>query len=147
MECSICLRDWDIGTCVPKSLPCGHSFCIECLEDLYGKYKTGIVCPIDCIDHKMVHSEYLSLPKNYSLLSLISGQSPIHSNKTVENFEQKEVNPLEIINNQINHNPYCKKHQMLLHSYIADTNQLLCDKCLIELPKTVTSINPIPKVH
>eukprot|EP00826_Nyctotherus_ovalis_P011152 TRINITY_DN12910_c0_g1_i4.p1 TRINITY_DN12910_c0_g1~~TRINITY_DN12910_c0_g1_i4.p1 ORF type:complete len:203 (+),score=20.73 TRINITY_DN12910_c0_g1_i4:78-611(+) len=148
MECSICLRDWNGMTCVPKSLPCGHSFCTQCLEDFYAKHKSGIVCPIDSTEHKMTHGELQVLPKNFSLLSLISSQDPTKQTKVPEASEHKEAIPVsyDLVNSQIKQSPFCKQHQMLLHSFIPATNQLLCDKCLTELPKSITTIYPIPKV-
>jgi hypothetical protein len=33
-DCSICFDDYDFGSHIPRILPCGHSFCQECLENL-----------------------------------------------------------------------------------------------------------------
>jgi len=162
MECTICLRYWNQGDCIPKSLPCGHSFCTTCLEDLFNSKKIGVLCPICNVQHKMTLSELQSLPKNFSLLALISDRKGI----TKENpfptgvlnlqaanqlsFMDEGPSPSnsdkEFADKAIISQPYCEKHKMIIHSFVPGTKQLLCDKCISALPKSVAHICPIPKV-
>ena len=60
MPCAICLCDYKD----PRILPCGHSFCEECLKNAVINYK--LICPSCRTKHKNID---LSLfPKNYGLI-------------------------------------------------------------------------------
>jgi kelch-like protein 10 len=44
MECPSCLDVFNSKKRVPKNIPCGHTYCLECLEKIYEK--NGIIrCP------------------------------------------------------------------------------------------------------
>ena len=162
MECTICLQNWNADDCIPKSLPCGHSFCTQCLAAIFAKQKAGLTCPTCMTNYKMTQAEVQGLPKNFSLLALIrdrmtstkrgpfpTGGLELSSKKqfTPPNTDQGLNDPeKEYIEKVVSVHPQCDKHKMLIHSYVPGTKQLLCDKCITELPASVSAINPIPKV-
>ena len=43
LECPVCLNIFS-STCRPKSLNCGHSICVNCLDDIMSK--KSILCPL-----------------------------------------------------------------------------------------------------
>lgn len=160
MECTICLRKWNSETCVPKSLSCGHSLCEKCLFSLFANEKTSVTCPTCQTIHKITESELQELPKNFSLLSLILDKEKI--TKKPKGSSSRDINtktsptsrhPNEIpesenekINDILEHQPNCSKHNLLLHSYNLDTKHILCDACISELPKKMQNIVAIPIV-
>ena len=71
--CRICLREYcsEAGTS-PVCLPCGHTFCADCISTLQGtkghyEVKTSFRCPLD----RQVFSRNLQLKANETLQSLI----------------------------------------------------------------------------
>jgi len=71
--CRICLREYcsEAGTS-PVCLPCGHTFCTDCISTLQGtkghyEVKTSFRCPLD----RQVFSRNLQLKANATLQSLI----------------------------------------------------------------------------
>ena len=47
-ECRICFENWDSDNCVPKVLPCGHSFCDPCIRkilEIDPLGRGGVKCP------------------------------------------------------------------------------------------------------
>lgn len=146
MECSICLRSWDYDDCIPKSIPCGHSFCSRCLDDIFNRKKTGIQCPVCLLFHEMTLVQVQAMPKNFALLGLLPSKTltggPITVSKGSKNgrcFSEEYIDKLAILHSN------CHRHKLPLHSYSPDTKQLLCDKCIIELPNSIT-LKPILKV-
>lgn len=159
MECAVCLRNWSSEDCIPKSLACGHSFCVQCLDLIFAKHKTAVLCPTCLAAHQMTAAQLQSLPKNYSLLALIKDEASVAKEAVVSDIQEivpekkggKEESSVKVadqslVEKEVTLRPYCSKHKMLLHSFVPGTKQLLCDKCITELPKTVTSIVPIAKV-
>jgi len=160
MECNVCLQFWNSDDCIPKSLPCGHTFCANCLAAIFAKQKTGITCPTCVTNHKITQAELMALPKNYGLLALI--RDKVSSTRKKPSLASgieisakspplaPEYGPAEMereyIEKVVINHPQCDKHKMLIHSYVPGSKQLLCDKCIQELPKSVTQINPILKV-
>ncbi|CAI2329793.1 unnamed protein product [Caenorhabditis sp. 36 PRJEB53466] len=69
-ECDICIREFkDAAELVPRFLPCGHTFCHSCLEQLSGWNDTvrGFIrCPVD--RKNFVVDKVADLPKNYKIL-------------------------------------------------------------------------------
>ncbi|XP_041376453.1 E3 ubiquitin-protein ligase TRIM56-like [Gigantopelta aegis] len=43
--CEICLDGFDDGVRTPRTLPCLHTFCCECLEKMWGAAAQGVKCP------------------------------------------------------------------------------------------------------
>ncbi|XP_034236633.1 E3 ubiquitin-protein ligase TRIM32-like [Thrips palmi] len=61
MECQVCLQNFDSTERRPKVLPCGHSFCLRCLQGLHVKK-----CPLD---NKAFDASPSKLMDNYSLMA------------------------------------------------------------------------------
>ncbi len=86
-ECGICFKGYNHNEKKPISLPCGHSFCFECIQHLY-KNQT-IKCPYDKIAH---HSTPENLPVNYQVLTALPmGMTQTSSNENNTNAD-KPVN-------------------------------------------------------
>ncbi|XP_041353030.1 E3 SUMO-protein ligase RanBP2-like [Gigantopelta aegis] len=43
--CEICLDNFDDGVRTPRTLPCLHTFCCDCLEKMWGAAAQGVKCP------------------------------------------------------------------------------------------------------
>ena len=70
MECAVCLDQYNHTNNIPKSLPCGHTFCRACLASLYNKDLTrSISCPT-CRD-KTTFSSVDDIQTNFSLKAMI----------------------------------------------------------------------------
>ncbi len=71
LECSVCLEPLGLNH---KVLPCQHTFCLPCLEDIVKKRKGELLCP-EC--RTLVDIPIDSLPSNVILNRLLSGlQTP-----------------------------------------------------------------------
>ena len=63
-ECGICFKPYNHNEKKPTSMPCGHTFCAECIRKLY---KHGVLqCPYDKVNHQ-VNPDTLSV--NYQVLT------------------------------------------------------------------------------
>lgn len=150
MECGICLKSWDYEDCIPKSIPCGHSFCSRCLDDIFKRKKTGIQCPVCLLFHEMTLTQVQAMPKNFAILGLLSNKTltggPVTVSKgTLRGSKNGRCFTEDYIDKLVALHSSCDKHKLPLHSYSPDTKQLLCDKCIIELPNSIT-LKPILKV-
>jgi hypothetical protein len=65
-DCGICYRPYNHTEKKPLSLPCGHTFCQECLITI--SKHSRINCPLDKIAHKVGIE---NLPVNYPILSAL----------------------------------------------------------------------------
>jgi hypothetical protein len=63
-ECGVCFKPYNHQDKKPLSLPCGHSFCLECCRKMV-KHQ-AITCPYDKVVHNQLPD---SLPVNYQVLS------------------------------------------------------------------------------
>eukprot|EP00475_Leptophrys_vorax_P000930 TRINITY_DN1048_c0_g1_i1.p1 TRINITY_DN1048_c0_g1~~TRINITY_DN1048_c0_g1_i1.p1 ORF type:complete len:197 (+),score=42.46 TRINITY_DN1048_c0_g1_i1:56-646(+) len=61
LECEICMEKFDSFKRIPKSLPCGHSFCAECIPSLKQ-------CPFGC--NVPINRDTI-ITTNYALMSLL----------------------------------------------------------------------------
>ena len=165
MECDICLTEWDPNKRIPRLLSCGHTFCQECLKQMFNKCKKEkkkFQCPTcnTIQDNLYEEKDILSLIKNYNLLQIaekIEERKTTNrgTNASIQNILPINLNDRESItsknNNIINPrnsqkfffdiNRKCAKHNLVIHSYAAGTNILFCDKCIEE---TKMSTLPLP---
>ena len=77
MECDICLIDWDLNLKIPKILPCGHTICLQCLNDMFfsaKKKQVKFLCP-NCkydLGNKIIQqSDLNNLLSNDTLISIV----------------------------------------------------------------------------
>ena len=45
MECGVCMMEWDDKEVIPQNLPCGHTYCQNCLKQLWKAATKTIECP------------------------------------------------------------------------------------------------------
>lgn len=72
--CSLCYTHYDSTVRTPRFLPCGHTFCSECLNSLLSHEAAS--CPED--DSPITSITVESLPLNKTLLKMLC-QSPLHA--------------------------------------------------------------------
>ena len=75
MECDICLTEWGPNKRIPRLLSYGHTFCEECLKQMFNKCKKEkkkFQCPTcnTIQDNLYEEKDILSLIKNYNLLQI-----------------------------------------------------------------------------
>ena len=78
MECNVCLNEWDEQKCIPRMLPCGHSFCGDCLLLLFKPSSKELTCPKCLLPHKADNVDKLDklFPKNWALIALADSHKP-----------------------------------------------------------------------
>ncbi len=69
--CENCKETFNLSTKMPYLLPCGHTLCRFCLENIWEKQKK-VKCPFDQVEH-MNHID--SLPRNEILVDIIKHYS------------------------------------------------------------------------
>ena len=130
-----------------------------------------LVCPICGVVYKLASKgEIYKLPKNISLLTLASELETAHALGDTGSFARDWGGPVpsEVgISRPASSDRYiasknrksatdlvpqgdkCKKHGLLIHSYIKDGGHFLCNRCipLILDPMLLAQIKPIPKVY
>ena len=87
-ECQVCFEHYNDSSHLPKSLPCGHSCCLQCTKDLFERRKS-ITCPI-C--RSVTKKRPTSLPVNYIVLDVLPSSSaqprialcPKHATKNLD---------------------------------------------------------------
>lgn len=140
MECPICFYAWNKETAMPCILNCGHSICIKCSKDLV--VNGQIACPT-CSNPTIFQVKRLenesnpgfaercieTLTKNHTLLSLIPQKTIVRSQTRDFRFGMR-----------------CKKHDLLIHSYVTRPYSMLCDKCLDDIKGFNLNIVPFPEV-
>lgn len=72
MECNVCLNEWDADQIIPKMLPCGHSFCEDCLYLLFKAQDKSIACPTCLVAHNVESKKQIetTFMKNFGLIAL-----------------------------------------------------------------------------
>lgn len=77
VNCQICL----VTMTDPRTLPCGHVFCLQCINTLFenqlrpGRLTVALECPNRCGTHDMTQQAIDLLPKNFALNSIIEAIS------------------------------------------------------------------------
>ena len=111
MECEICQNPWNTENRIPKILPCGHSFCLSCLKELFKNHNSQqniFKCP-SCKNEItfLTYNDVLNLRNNNDLISLI-GKMEIQKIKTntsnASMSNSLQINNSSNINNDINNN-------------------------------------------
>ena len=118
-DCSICYQPMtseDIK--VPRLLTCGHTFCTECIRNIYTissdaysyrrRMEREILCPHCKTPCVIPDGDVTKLPKNYILLEIISEQPKI------------KIDPERIT---------CNIHNIVKKSYCFNCQELVCPYC------------------
>lgn len=85
LQCGVCFEKFaETGQHIPLMLACGHTFCSTCVTTLPEKK-----CPF-CL--KIIEANVNTLPRNLTLLSLISGFNSLLASQQ----EQKELDSLPL---------------------------------------------------
>jgi hypothetical protein len=129
-ECGICFKTYNHNDKKPIALPCGHSFCFECLKQLYKH--SMIKCPYDKIAHHCVPE---NLPVNYQVLTAIPmGQQPSGSDSQGEGQPAKSGVR------------YCDIHpSKKVKFFCKNDRSMFCSKCILkhtEMKHEVIQISP-----
>ena len=61
--CPICL---DILK-IPKLLPCAHTFCLDCLEEIEPNDNQSIACPLCRQEHSIPNGNFCEFPNNFTM--------------------------------------------------------------------------------
>ena len=130
-ECGICFKPYNHNEKKPISLPCGHSFCFECVKQIY-KHQV-IKCPYDKVAH---HSVPENLPVNYQVLTALpmgsSNQTPGDSGDP----QGQKSNPIR----------FCEIHpSKKVKFYCKNDRSMFCSKCILkhtEMKHEVIQISP-----
>ena len=151
MECEICLKYWNNDDIIPKILPCGHTFCLSCLEkelDKSLKNKCIFKCPSCSLEFESIikYKDILNLQINNSLISLAkildnkkieintsncSVSCPIRNNvsylknKTYDNSNQESKIKKKHIYNNNTFFRICPIHKKRAHFYIVKDNNFI----------------------
>ena len=169
MECEICLKYWNNDDIIPKILPCGHTFCLSCLEkelDKSLKNKCIFKCPSCSLEFESIieYKDILNLQINNSLISLAkildnkkieintsncSVSCPIRNNvsylknKTYDNSNQESKIKKKHIYSNNTFFPICPIHKKRAHFHIVKDNNFIdiCNDCL-QLEK-YEDLNPL----
>jgi hypothetical protein len=113
LRCSLCLELYT----EPRSLPCGHTYCTMCLQDVYRKSNSSnwLVCPLCREKHLIEGMGILSFPKNFHIANIVdkvkslSATSQMQSTNTIQPPTQPSSNsnniapPMDNINDMSMH--------------------------------------------
>lgn len=103
--CEICQRIFKIDNNEPYVLPCGHTFCMLCIQSFRR-------CPND-------RQEFTIATKNFTLINVLSGLSGFMNNQL--NLLPKEANSKK---------KKCKQHLKRMKKFCISCQQLMCDVCI-----------------
>lgn len=131
-ECGICFKTYNHNDKKPIALPCGHSFCFECLKQLY-KHQM-IKCPYDKIAHHCIPE---NLPVNYQVLTALpmraASSSPNGEGIDGSDSKQQTIR-------------YCEIHpSKKVKFYCKNDRSMFCSKCILkhtEMKHEVIQISP-----
>ena len=68
MECTICFNGFDLSQNFPRILPCGHTFCSECLARLV-QADSSLKCP-NC-NSKIQKIILEAIPRNFNFMEIL----------------------------------------------------------------------------
>ena len=96
MECELCFNQWNSDVRIPKILPCGHSYCIQCLYSLIEKIKKNPLLVLKCPNCSKEHpslknkKDIMNLQKNTRLLSLFDKIETQKSRTNISNISMSQ---------------------------------------------------------
>ena len=122
LKCSICLNTYDI----PKTLPCLHTFCKNCIEDCIKKRPSAIAddlaenemrCPNCRQKHTLPSGGVESIPTNFEIRVIIEVLQSVPSTPTSPVAEVSKCNE-------------CSKNK--IECFCETCNVLVCALCVLE---------------
>jgi hypothetical protein len=92
LECKVCMEQFQISNSAytPHMLPCGHSFCLRCLQGLVSLPQSRRCCPLD---RRPISSDISTFPVNFSLIDVLAVEHNLDAEK--EAFELYKVREAE----------------------------------------------------
>ena len=115
-ECGVCFKTYNHMEKKPLSLPCGHTFCLECLKQL-NKHSV-IKCPFDKVAH---HCLADNLPVNYAVLTALPMTASVQSTGSREGQSKEPAIT------------YCETHKnKKVKFYCRSDQEMFCSKCVLK---------------
>ncbi|CAL4079990.1 unnamed protein product, partial [Meganyctiphanes norvegica] len=93
IECEVCFVEYNSNDHCPKSLPCGHTMCAECVKDNLSAREGQMNCPFCRTPCGRGVKNLDDFPTTFALLNLVgaNGQNgPSQINKEKENLQQRK---------------------------------------------------------
>ena len=120
-ECGICFKPYNHNEKKPLTLPCGHSFCYECIRKLN---QHGVIkCPYDKRQHS-VQPE--ALPVNYQVLTGLPMISAAPAQPESQGPDRGDAAPTANI-------AYCGTHpSKKVKFYCLNDKEMFCSKCILK---------------
>ena len=106
MECPSCFVIYNDEAKTPKNLPCGHTYCLECLTKIF-EMKQYLQCPTCRTKFEETHPKDLS--KNYVAADLAR--------------KQREIKKKLL---------FCEDHEEPLRFFCETCQKNICPMCIIE---------------
>ena len=84
-ECCVCMEQFELdGDKCPKLLPCTHTLCLQCLQQLCNE-RPCIQCPECCAFHQVPNRNAKKFQTNRYMLEILEGKEKIaHLEETVK---------------------------------------------------------------
>ena len=102
--CTLCNELYDLDVHRPKALPCGHTFCLNCLNQIY-KLNGRLTCPLD---YKVYWDKAETFPDNHAIKHMLDDlqvRCCKHSSEIAKKF--CIVHMMEICNQCQHQRPTC----------------------------------------
>ena len=174
MECELCFNQWNTESRIPKILPCGNSFCIQCLYNLIESYKKNPLlifkCPNCAVEIPSVKTkkDIMNLKTNTRLLSLLDKIETQKSRTNISNISMSQSNPVNtsylesgtsnLFSKLSNNNddscqgfnnlffPLCNihKNKATFYNLVEGRINYICNECIQSMP--LENINPMPNL-
>ena len=114
-ECGICFKPYNHNDKKPTSLPCGHSFCSECVRKLP---KHGVIqCPYDKSSHQITPD---NLPVNYQVLTGLPMTTTTNPALSTSQMAESQIQ-------------YCVQHtSKKVKFYCMQDREMFCSKCILK---------------
>jgi len=87
LTCAICFQNYnDTGSCAPRMLRCGHTFCIGCIDKMYERTTCRLQCPTCRRKVRLGNQGTSNLRRNYLAVELVEELK--HARATMADCQQ-----------------------------------------------------------